>query len=161
MAIKNNMRPNEVLSGKSGDVYATINGKRFHFMQITEIEATLEYEKGDVPMLGRRMTGHKINGCNGSYKGKGYYMFDELRLMAEEYKNGGAAPVYDIEITNVEEGTLAGVHRAWLKDCMPDSDVIAKADAGSEFLEEDVEGTFDDFSIEESFNSDMPGYAEE
>lgn len=160
MAIKNNMRPNEVLSGKSGDVYASIGGRRYHFMHITEIEATLEYEKGDVPMLGRRMTGHKINGCNGKYKGKGYYMFSELRALAEAYKNGGAAPVYDIEITNVEEGTLAGTQRVWLKDCMPDSDVLAKADAGSEFLEEDIEGTFDEFEMPERFSSGMDGYIE-
>ena len=142
MTIVNTMRPIEVFSGKSGDVFMSLNGKRYHLMHLTEIEATVEYEKGDVPMLGKRMTGHKINGMNGAYK------------------DGGGAPVYDIEITNVEEGTGAGTQRVVLIDCMPDSEVLAKVDAGSEFLEEDIEGTFDDFSIDETFSSDMPGYIE-
>lgn len=160
MAIVNTMRPIEVFSGKSGDVFMSLDGRRYHLMHLTEIEATVEYEKGDVPMLGKRMTGHKINGMNGAYKGKGYYRFSELKLAAEAYKDGGGAPVYDIEITNVEEGTSAGTQRVVLIDCMPDSEVLAKVDAGSEFLEEDIEGTFDDFSIDETFSSDMPGYIE-
>ncbi len=160
MTIVNTMRPIEVFSGKSGDVFMSLNGKRYHLMHLTEIEATIEYEKGDVPMLGKRMTGHKINGMNGSYKGKGYYRFSELKLAAEAYKDGGGAPFYDIEITNMEEGTGAGTQRVVLIDCMPDSEVLAKVDAGSEFLEEDIEGTFDDFSIDETFSSDMPGYIE-
>ena len=160
MGIENTMRPSNVLSGKSADIYGTINGRRYHCMHFTEYEATIEYEKGDVKMLGRRMSGHKINGMAGKYKGKCYYMFSELREMAEEYKNGGPAPIYDMELTNIEEGTLAGTQKVWLKDCMPDSDVLAKADANSEFLEEDVEGTFDDFEIPEKFNDDMPGYIE-
>lgn len=160
MTTRNILRPAEVIAGKEGDVYLSLNGTRYHCMHITEIEAVIEYEKGDVPMLGRRMAGHKINGMNGSYKGKGYYRFSELKLAAEQYKKGGGAPIYDIEITNVDESTTAGIQRVVLKDCMPDSEVLAKADAGSEFLEEDIEGTFDDFSIEDAFSSEMDGYIE-
>lgn len=159
--MSNTLRPAEVISGKTGEVYLSLNGSRYHLMHVTEIEATIEYEKGEVKMLGRKMTGHKINGMNGSYKGKGYYRFSELRKAAEDYKNGTAgSPIYEIEITNVDESTSAGVQRAILKDCMPDSDVLAKVDAGSEFLEEDIEGTFDDFEIPDSFSSDMDGYIE-
>lgn len=161
----NVMRPAEVFAGKSGDVYVSLNDTRYHCMHITEIEATVEYEKGDVPMLGRRMTGHKINGMSGSYKGKGYYRFSELREAAEVYKNGGAVPIYEIEISNTEEydaasSNTAGTQRVVLKDCMPDSQILAKADAGSEFLEEDIEGTFDDFEIVEKFDSSMEGFIE-
>lgn len=158
--MSNVMRPAEVFSGKSAEVYLALNDVRYHCMHITEIEATIEYEKGDVPMLGRRMTGHKINGISGSFKGKGYYRFSELREAAEAYKNGSPAPIYEIEISNTEDGTTAGTQRVVLKDCMPDSQILAKADAGSEFLEEDIEGTFDEFEIVESFNSDMEGYIE-
>lgn len=160
MATTNTMRPIEVFAGKSGDVYLSLGGHRYHCMHLTEVEATVEYEKGDVPMLGKRMTGHKINGMKGSYKGKGYYRFSELKLAAEAYKNGEGAPVYDIEIINEEKGTSAGSQKVVLIDCMPDSEVLAKVDAGSEFLEEDIEGTFDDFKISESFKSDLPGYKE-
>lgn len=160
MANKNKMRPGEVISGKEGDVYVKIGDNRYHYMHLTEIEATLEYEKGEVPMLGRTMTGHKINGMSGEYKGKGYYRFSEERLAAQDYKNGAAAPLFEIEITNVDESTIAGVQRVVLKDCMPDSVVLAKAAAGEEFLEEDFEGTFDDFEIVESFSSSLEGYVE-
>lgn len=154
----NTMKPVEVLSGKSGEVYLTLGGNRYNCMHLTEIEATIEYEKGDVPMLGKRMTGHKINGMNGAFKGKGYYRFSELKLAAEAYKNGGGAPVYEIKIINSEEGTSAGTQTVILKECTPDSEVLAKVDAGSEFLEEDIEGTFDDFSIDSAFSSSLSGY---
>lgn len=160
MADNNILRPCEVISGKEGDVYVKIGDSRYHYMHITEIEATIEYEKGEVPMLGRKMTGHKINGMSGEYKGKGYYRFTEERKLAETYKNGSGAPIFEIEITNVDESTTAGVQRVVLKDCMPDSLVLAKANAGEEFLEEDIEGTFDDFEIVESFSSSMDGYLE-
>lgn len=156
----NPMRPGEVISGKAGDIYVRIGGNRYHYMHITEIEAVLEYEKGEVPMLGRIMTGHKINGIKGSYKGKGYYRFSEERLAAEAYKNGAGAPIFEIEITNIDESTLAGVQRVVLKDCMPDSVVLAKSEATTEFLEEDIEGTFDDFEIADAFSDEMEGYIE-
>ncbi len=157
---QNPMRPNEAISGKAGDIYVKIGNNRYHYMHVTEIEATIEYEKGEVPMLGRTMTGHKINGAKGSYKGKGYYRFSEERAAAEAYKNGEGAPIFEIEITNVDKSTIAGTQRAILKDCMPDSVVLAKADANSEFLEEDIEGTFDDFDIPDKFSSDLEGYVE-
>ena len=158
----NTLTPSKVIAGKSGDVYMTIIGEngvrtRYHCMHITEIEATIEYEKGDVPMLGRRMTGHKINGMSGAYKGKGYYRFSEIRKADEAYKNGGSAPIYEIEIANEEDGTDAGIQKVVLKECMPDSNVLAKADTGSEFLEEDIEGTFDDFVIDSTFQQ-IDGY---
>ena len=160
MAETNILRPCEVISGKEGDIYVKIDESRYHYMQVTEIEAVINYEKGEVPMLGRKMTGHKINGMNGTYKGKGYYRFSEERKLAEAYKNGGPAPVFEIEITNVDESTSAGIQRVVLKDCMPDSVVLGKADAASEFLEEDIEGTFDDFEIPDSFDAGMDGYQE-
>lgn len=157
---RNLLRPVEVISGKEGDVYVKIGANRYHYMHLKEIEATVEYQKGEVPMLGRKMTGHKINGMSGSYKGSGYYRFSEERKLAEAYKNGAAAPIWEIEITNVDQSTTAGVQRVVLKDCMPDSTVLGKANAEDEFLEEDFEGTFDDFEIVESFSSSMDGYIE-
>lgn len=156
----NTLRPCEVLSGKEGEVYIKIGDTRYNCMHITEMEATIEYEKGDVPILGRKFTGHKINGMNGAYKGKGYYRFSEFAAAAEAYKNGGKAPLYEIEITNVDESTTAGIQRVVLKDCMPDSDVLAKVNASEEFLECDIEGTFDEFEIVEMFDSSMDGYIE-
>lgn len=156
----NKMRPCEVISGKEGDVYIKFDGNRYHYMQIIDIEALINYDKGEVNMVGRTMTGHKINGMSGTYKGKGYYRFSEERKLAEHYKNGGSAPLFDIEITNVDESTTAGIQRVVLKDCMPDSQVLAKLDAASQFIEEDIEGTFDDFEIPDTFDSSMDGYLE-
>lgn len=160
MPDRNTLRPAEVISGKEGDVYVKINGNRYHYMHLVDIEAILEYSKGDVPILGRLMDGHKINGAKGTYKGKVYYRFSEEREVAEAFKNGGPAPLMEIEITNLDQSTMAGVQRAVLKDCMPDSVVLAKLAAGDEFLEEDFEGTFDDFEIPDKFDSNYDGYLE-
>ena len=46
---RNPMRPSEAISGKAGDIYVKIGNNRYHYMHVTEIEATIEYEKGEVP----------------------------------------------------------------------------------------------------------------
>lgn len=158
--MNNKMRPSEVISGKTGDLYVKVKDTRYHCFHFKEIEHNLEYHKGVVAMLGRQMDGHKINGMEGKYKGKGYYRFSELRKLAEDYKNGGPAPIYEMEVINEDPSTSAGVQRILLKDCMPDSDILAKLNVDEDFLEEDLEGTFDDFEILEMFNGDMDGRIE-
>lgn len=145
------MKAAEAISAKEGEVYMTLSGKRFHCIHMTEIEATLDIKKGEVNRLNAKMTGHKMVGMTGKYKGKQYIIESEMRKALKIWKDGGVAPVTEIEMINADASSSSGSQTVVLKDCMSDSYVLSKLDANGEFLEEDVEGTFDDWEIPEGF----------
>lgn len=153
------MRAADALSAKEGEVNMTLNGKRYHLIHMTEIEATLDIKKAEVNRLRTKMTGHKVIGSTGKYKGKQYIVESDYRAAMEAWKNGGGVPVFEIDITNNDPSTSAGTQTIVLHDCMSDSLVLAKLDANGEFAEEDVEGTFDDWNLQSQFTG-LDGIAE-
>ena len=54
-------------------------------------------------------------------------------------------------ITNDDPTSNAGRQTMIFYDCNTDGGVLAKFDADGEYLDEDIEGTFEDFSMPESF----------
>lgn len=145
------MRAADAVSAKEGEVYVTLNGQRYNWMHITEIEATIEVKKGELNTLGSKMTGHKATNLTGKFKGKAFYVESEMRQAWLDFKNGGGAPVFEMHITNEDPTSPTGRQTAILKDCLSDSFTLAKLDAGGETLDEDIEGTFDDWELPETF----------
>ncbi|MDD5987298.1 MAG: phage tail tube protein [Eubacteriales bacterium] len=148
------LRGVDTISGKEGYVFVTINGKRYTYMQLTEIEATLDVKAGTVETLNSAMTGHKPGTMEGKFKGKGFYVSDEMRKAWTEYKDGaGAAPYFTMQIVNNDSTSKAGRKTTTLYDCLSDSLTLAKLEAGTESLDEDISGTFDDWDLPETFKT--------
>ena len=72
--------------------------------------------------------------------------------MMERYKNTGVDVYFDIQITNEDPTSASGRQTVILKDCNIDSALLAKFDADAEYLDEDMDFTFEDFEIVEVFN---------
>lgn len=147
------IRPANVLSAKMGEVYATIDGKRYHCIHMTEMDVTLDIKKGEVNRLNTIMVGHKITSATGKYKGKQYFIEDAMRKVVAAWKDGGVAPVWEMEVINDDPSSVVGAQNIMLNDCMNDSLTLAKLSASDDFLEEDVEGTFDDFEYIETLDT--------
>ena len=58
---------------------------------------------------------------------------------------------FDIAITNYDPNSAAGAQTVVLKDCSIDGGILAKFDVDGEFLEEDMDFTFEDFEMPEKF----------
>ena len=64
----------DTISGKEGRAYAKINGNNEELFYAKTIEANVEKSKSEIKAIGKRMTGHKTTGANGSGSMTLYYM---------------------------------------------------------------------------------------
>lgn len=151
---RNKLSPRDIVSGKEGDIYVTINGDRYHWAHCTEMEATVDVKNDEVSLLRNSITQHKDGDLTGKFKGKCYYISSEIRSAFTKYKNGvQAAPDIEIQIINEDPASATGRQIVLLKGCKMDSFVLGKIDGGAANLDEDIEGTFDDWEIPETFNT--------
>lgn len=143
----------DALSGSTASVHAKFaDGTRYCLMQLYKFEAKMEVTHTDVAILGRSNKGSKPTGWKGTFTGTAYYNQSVLRKMLLAYKNSGVMPTIDIQVSNEDPTSTAGKQTVILKGCLFKGGVLAKFDASSDNpLEEDIEGTFDDWEMPEEF----------
>lgn len=140
------------VSARRAECYAIIRDTRYNFMQMIDLEATVEKEKGDIPILGKPMSGNKANGLKGSFKGTAHYNTSIFREMMTAYKDTGQDVYFDMQIINDDPTSGIGTQEVNLIDCNMDSITLVKFDAGGEYLDESVEGTFEDWNMPKTFD---------
>lgn len=146
-------RSQDAISGKMARAYATINGRIEELFYAKSIEATIEKNKVDVPVLGRTTTPQRSTGWSGSGTLTIYYVTSLFRQLMVEYVKTGKDFWFDLQIVNEDPVSSAGKQTVVLKNCNLDSVVIAQFDATSDdMLEEEMPFTFDDVEILDSFN---------
>lgn len=150
---RNLLAPDDLISGKEGDVFVTIDGRRYHWLHCTEMEATVDIKNSEVSLLRNKITQHKDGEMTGKFKGKAYKIDSQIAAAMTRYKNATAtSPAIEIQIDNEDPSSATGRQSAVLKGCKFDSFVLAKINSSEEQLEEDIEGTFDDWELPETFN---------
>ena len=115
------------------------------------LEAKCEIEKTDVKTLGKRGAQHKPSGWSGSGKMTVYYVTSLFRKMALQYIKTGVPVYFDIMVTNNDPASSVGPQTTVLKNCSLDSVILAKFDVESEIMDEDLDFTFDDVDMLDSF----------
>lgn len=145
------MQAQNALSAKLAQCFVTIGGKRYNFMQMIDFEAKVEKNKQEVPILGQTGNGNKSTGWKGTFKGKAHYNQSIMRKMLLDYKKTGVDTYFEIQVTNNDPTTKVGKQTVILTGCNLDGGVIAKFDANADYLEEDLEGTFEDWTMPNSF----------
>jgi hypothetical protein len=145
------MRGKDAISASLAECFVTINGRRYNFMQMINLEANFEKTKTEVPILGKTGKGNKATGWAGTGSATMHYNTSIFRQMMLDYKNTGQDVYFDIQISNEDPTSAAGRQTIILKDCNIDGGILAKFDADEEYLDEEIEFTFDDFSMPESF----------
>ncbi len=147
----NTMNAKDAVSASLAECFITIDENRYNFMQAINLEAKIEKMKSEVPILGRTGKGNKSNGWKGSGKAEFHYNTSVFRELLYKYKENGEDIYFDIQITNDDPTSAVGRQTVILKQCNIDGGVLAKFDADSEYLSEELEFTFDDFEIPEKF----------
>ena len=145
------MQAKDAVSAKLAECFATIEGNRYLLMQAKTFEAKFEKEKQKVSILGKTGQGNKTTSWSGTGSMTIYHntpIFNELML---RFKNTGEDIYFDIQITNEDPTSAAGRQTMIFKDCNIDGGVLASFDADGEFLEQDVDFTFEDFEMPERF----------
>ena len=138
----------DTISGTEGRAYAKIDGNNEDLFFAKTIESTVEKSKSEVKAIGKRMTGHKTTGGNGTGSMTLYYMTPLFRQMIKQWKETGQDIYFDMVIENDDQESSAGKQSVLLIDCNLDSVVLGKLDGDSDDpLDEDVDFTFEDFDI--------------
>lgn len=148
---RNTMRAKDTVSASLAECYAVLEGKRYNLMQAINIEASFEKNKSEVPILGKTGKGNKTTGWKGSGSATFHYNTSIFRMLMYRYKETGEDVYFDIQVTNEDPTSSVGRQTVILKDCNIDGGILAKFDADAEYLDEDMDFTFEDFEIPEQF----------
>jgi hypothetical protein len=149
------VKAKDAISARLAECYVTISGKRYNFMQMIDVEFKVDKSKGTVPRLGAVMAGHKSYGMEGTFSGTMHYNTSVMRKLLSTFKDTGADVYFEIQVTNNDPASDAKRQTVIFYDCLTDGGVLAKfdADPDGEYLDESIEGTFDNFSIPETFTN--------
>lgn len=145
------MKGKDTIAAKLAECFITIGTRRYNFMQMIDMEAKVDKTKAAVPRLGAIMTGHKSCGMEGTFSGTAHYNQSVMRQALIDYKNTGVDAYFEMQITNDDPGSAAGRQTIIFYDCNTDGGILAKFDADGKYLDEEIEGTFEDFSMPEAF----------
>ena len=149
--MSNLMNAKDSISAPLAECFVTIDGQRYNFMQAINLEANIEKTKTEVPILGRTGKGNKSTGWKGSGSATFHYNTSIFRELLYNYKKTGQDVYFDIQVTNEDPTSTVGRQTVILKDCNMDGGILAKFDADGEYLDEDMDFTFEDFEIPEKF----------
>lgn len=143
----------DAISGKQGKAYVVIDGRNEELFYAKTVEATIEKNKVDVPVLGKTNTPQRSAGWKGSGTLTIYYVSSMFRQLMRKYIQTGTDFWFDLQIVNDQPGSSAGKQTVILKNCNLDSVIAAKFDATSDdMLDEEMPFTFEDYDILESFS---------
>jgi hypothetical protein len=146
------MSSRDAVSGSLAECFITISGTRYNFMQMYKFQSKVEKTKTEVPILGKTGKGNKSTGWKGTFSGTAHYNQSIMRKLLLKYKETGEDQYFDIQVTNEDPSSSIGRQTVVHKGCNLDGGILASYDADAEYLDEDIEGTFEDFEIPETFS---------
>ena len=146
------MNAKDAVSASLAECFVTIEGNRYNFMQAINLDASIEKTKSEIPILGRTGKGKNRTGWKGSGSATFHYNTSIFREQLYRYKETGQDVYFDIQITNEDPTSSVGRQTIILKDCNVDGGILAKFDADAEYLDEDLDFTFEDWEMPEQFS---------
>lgn len=151
------LREQDTISGKFAKAYAKIGTQTEELFYAKSLEATIEKNKADVPVLGRTNVGKKATGWSGSGTLTVYYVTSLFRKLMLDYVQTGRDFEFDLVVTNDDPSSGVGRQTAVLRHCNLDKVIAAKFDASAEdALEEELSFTFGGYELLESFAGPQP-----
>lgn len=145
------MKAKDAVYASLAQCFITIEGNRYLFMQAINLEAKMDKTKTKVPILGKTGKGNKASGWEGTGSATFHYNTSIFREMLKKYKDTGEDIYFDIQISNEDPTSAVGRQTIILRDCNVDGGILAKFDANGEYLDEDMDFTFEDWEMPETF----------
>lgn len=145
------MLAKDVVSAKMAMAYITVDGRRYKLFQSKKLEAKFDKEKKEVGILGRMTKGNKSTSLKGSGKltiYKNTPLFDDMML---KFATTGVDTYFDMQVSNSDPTSDAGRRTITLLNCNINSATIAAFDADGDWLEDEIDFTFEGIKIPENF----------
>lgn len=145
------MNAKDTVSAKLAECFVTIEGNRYLLFQAKNFEAKVSLEKKKVAVIGRTGTGNKTSSWSGTGSMTIYHNTEIFNDVIERYKNTGEDLYFDIQVTNEDPTSDAGRNTKIYKGCNLDGITLQSFDGDGDWLEQDVDFTFEDFESPEKF----------
>ncbi|MBO7712168.1 MAG: phage tail tube protein [Methanobrevibacter sp.] len=142
----------DAIAASMAECFVTISGNRYNFMQAINLEANIEKNKTEVPILGQTGKGHKSTGWSGTGSATFHFNTSIFAKLMETYKSTGEDVYFDIQVEIKDPTSSAGSYMVFLKNCNLDGGTLTKFDADADYLDSSFDFTFDDFAIPQEFN---------
>ncbi|MEK4030694.1 phage tail tube protein [Pseudobacillus sp. FSL P4-0506] len=144
-------RSGNTISGKEGRLF--LDGEELAYVKA--FEANIEKNKTEVPIIGRRMTGHKTVGASGTGTLTVYKVTSRfVRLMMDYVKNGEDKYFTFQEVLD-DKSSGRGTERVTIYDVNFDSAKVGGLNAEGEVLEEELPFTWEDIDMPEELRDDF------
>lgn len=147
------MLSKDSMGASLAECFITIGSKRYNCFNMINFEANFNKSKTKIPILGKTGKGNKATGWDGDFKATIHYNTSIFREMMYQFKETGEDVYFEIQVTNEDPSSSAGRQTVNFYGCNIDGGTLAKFDADGEYLDEEVDGTFDDFEIPEKFKT--------
>lgn len=151
------LQAGDVISGREGTAFMTIDDRNIPLFFLKNIEATVELVKTEVPVLGKRMNQQKVTGANGSGSMTIHKVTSEFAQIGVDYIKTGKVPEVTVKVTNDDPASTIGRQTTLLMGVVFDSINIAKLDVEAETLDEDTDFTFNDADLLDKFKTPKLG----
>lgn len=139
------VRLKDTISSKEGKAFITIDGQNRELFEISSINAQLDLVIQSKPMLGHRMTQHKVVGAEGTGSMTMYFMNSDMLKMAIAYIKDGSLPDIKLQIKNEDAQSTVGKQDIILLGVLLNTIPVANLDDSSEDpITVDTDFTFDD-----------------
>ena len=149
------LKADELVNGKKGAVYFTIDNRRSEMAGIQSIEAHRTVNTSTFATVGTTRNQTRALGVDGTGSMTvNYWMVKIFSAMVDQYEKTGLMPKWDIMIVNEEVGATIGTQTVQLFGCHLTGDVpLAALDASNdEGLTIDVSFAFDRSENLQNFN---------
>lgn len=139
------VRIDDTISSKEGKAFITIDGQNRELFEISSINAQLDLVIQSKPMLGHRMTQHKVVGAEGTGSMTMYFMNSDMLKMAIAYIKDGRISDIKLQIKNEDAQSTVGKQDIILLGVLLNTIPVANLDDSSEDpITIDTDFTFDD-----------------
>lgn len=142
----------DTIYGAMGKAYITINNEREELLYAKNIEAKIEKNKIEIPVLGQTGKKHKAGGWTGTGTMTMYYSTSFFRKLMMEYIKTGKDTYFDMVLENEDPSSEIGKQTVVLKGVNIDNVIISKIDIETEAMDEEISFTFNDVILEETFS---------
>lgn len=146
------MEAKDAVSASLAQCYVVIGTNTYNFMQAINLEAKMEKTKSEIPILGRSGKGNKTTGWKGTGSATFHYNTSIFRELLYLYKKTGTDIYFEILVINEDPTSAVGKQQIRLIGCNIDGGILTKFDADAEYLDEDMDFTFEDWEISQPFN---------
>lgn len=146
------MNAKDAISGSLGECYVTIDGQRYHLVQVLSVKVDIEKTKKEIPIMGKVGKGNKATGAKIKGSAKLYYNTSLFRKLLIQYLDTGEDFYFDMVIKNEDPTSKVGVQIVQLLNCNINNGVLAHIDAEAETLDEEFEFTVESVKLSNEFN---------